>query len=471
MIVENKQAQQLVKSRRGMISGLMMLSLLAVVVAFGGGASRSDAIQIVALRSFSAFFFAIALFYLRKEDVKSGQTLVVLFSSLVLLVGIQLVPLPAWLWQSFPARGDIHRLDVTMGLEGVWRPLTLAPTRSWNVFGSLIVPAAGLLLALAFRASSLTLLRIIAALGAFNGVVGLFQIVTGKSSVLYFYEITNRGSPVGIFANENHAAIFAACSMLVVAALGIRVREGRGAAWERLAYPAVFFFILLISLVGGSRAGFAASLVAVGVSIAMLTMVVPARQRHFARHPMLKRIGDGNPRILLVFPALILLLTAIAFIALDRAPAFDDILSRDSFADLRWLLWPVIYEMLEAHWLIGTGFGSFEQVYHIYETPTLLMPQYVNQAHNDWVQLVIEGGVVAVALVLALIVWVGKSIVALSSQSEGNAKVKAIFWISVFAVLGLASLIDYPLRTPTFQLVAVWLLVALSRDVRDIKAT
>ena len=43
--------------------------------------------------------------------------------------------------------------------------------------------------------------------------------------------------------------------------------------------------------------------------------------------------------------------------------------------------------------------------------------------------------------------------------------------MSVFVIVGAASFIDYPLRTPLFQLVAVWLLLALSRDIRDMKAT
>jgi heme/copper-type cytochrome/quinol oxidase subunit 4 len=468
MVVEHEREEQLAVSREGVGSGWVILSLLAVIVAFTGGASRSDAIQIVALRSFSSLFLIIALFYIRKENLKGNRTLVFLFLCFVLIAAIQLVPLPSWLWQSLPGRGDIFRLDVAIGLDGVWRPLTLTPTRSLNVIGSLVVPASGLLLALAVKVSSLTLLRIIAVLGTFNAILGLLQIVSGNSSSLYLYEITNLGSPVGIFANENHAAIYAACSMLVVAALGLRVREGRSATWERLAYPAAFFLILLVSLVGGSRAGFAASIGVVGVSIAMLKMATRSSGRRTTRDPILRWI-DGHPRFLLALPVLILSLTAVTFIALDRAPAFNHILSGDRFADLRWSLSPVILEMAEIHWLLGAGFGSFEQVYYIYEPSALLMPRYINQAHNDWVQLLIEGGLLAVFLLFGLIAWVAKSIVALSSHRSGGAK--AIFWVSVFAILGLASLIDYPLRTPAFQLVAVWLLVALSRDVRDTKAT
>ena len=96
------------------------------------------------------------------------------------------------------------------------------------------------------------------------------------------------------------------------------------------------------------------------------------------------------------------------------------------------------------------------------------MPSYVNQAHNDWAQLIIEGGAMAGLLAIGLFAWGAKRIAAIAAHRALRAD--AIFWISIFAVVGAASLIDYPLRTPLFQLVSVWLLVALSRDARNMGA-
>lgn len=468
MVADHKKVARAAKLRAGKDRGWVILALLALVVAFTGGASRSDAIQIVALRSLSAVFLIPPILYIRKEDVASNRLLLTLFGCFVLLVALQLVPLPASLWQNLPGRSDIYRLDVALGLDGIWRPLTLAPMRTWNVLGSLVVPAAGLLLAVGCRASSLTLLRLVAALGILNALTGLLQIATGRSSALYFYEMTNRGSPVGIFANENHASVFAACAMLVVATLGFRVRKLPVPAWEKLAYPPAFFLILLVSLAGGSRAGFAASMGAICMTIVMLALSGRPAGKQSARN-LAFRWMDSHPRLLLVFPVLIMALIAVAFIALDRAPAFDDILKKDSLDDLRWSLWSVLAAMLKAHWLFGSGFGSFEQVYHIYEPPALLIPQYINQAHNDWAQMIIEGGVAAGGLLIILVAWIGRAIIAISLRRE--RKVEAVFWMSILAIVGLASLVDYPLRTPIFQLVTVWLLIVLSRDVRDLKAT
>ncbi len=468
MVGSRERRVQVGKMGEGLDRGWIILALLAAVVAFTGGASRFDAIQIVPLRSLSALFLVSSLFSLTKERLKAERALVILFACFALIVMLQLVPLPPRIWQSLLGRTDILQLDTALGLEGAWRPLTLTPMRSWNVLGSLVVPAAGLFLAIALRASSLTLLRVVAGLGVLNALLGLFQIVMGRSSVFYFYEVTNRGGAVGVFANENHAAVFAACSMLVVTLLGLRVSKERSAVWERLMYPAAFFLILLVALAGGSRAGFVAVIGTILVSITMLALS-PRPRRGLRAEQSVGRWLDQQPRLILAIPVILVSLTAAAFLALDRTPAFRDILVRDSFEDLRWSLWPVIIEMLEGHWVLGTGFGSFEQVYHIYEPSALLMPSYVNQAHNDWAQFIIEGGVLAGLLLTGFLVWMVRAIGTMFFHR--TRRVDAIFWMSIFAIVAAASLVDYPLRTPLFQLVTVWLLLALSRDARDMNAT
>ncbi|SFP44436.1 O-antigen ligase family protein [Qipengyuania nanhaisediminis] len=446
----------------------IFLALLAGVAAFLGGASRYDAIQIVPLRALSGLLLIPALYYLAWHELKREAALVTLFGLFVMVVGLQLAPLPPEIWHALPGRDAIEQLDGALGFDDVWRPLSLAPMRTWNAFGSLVVPAAGLLLAIALRASTRDLLQIVAGLGILNAALGLLQVISGRSSPLYFYELTNWGSAVGIFANENHSAVFAACSLLVVARLGLEARIQRGARWLSIFYPASFFLIVLVALVSGSRAGFVACLGAALIAVVMIG-VSPARRSENPPPGRLRRWSEQRPYLVAVVPLLILALTVVGFVALGRAPAFSDILAKDSFADLRWSILPVISEMLSTHWLVGSGFGSFEQVYHIYEPSELLMPRYVNQAHNDWLQFVIEGGVIAGALLAGLTVWMVRSLS--RSFHVRMGPVFGIFWISIFSIIAAASLVDYPLRTPIFQLVLIWLLLALSRDHRDAEDT
>lgn len=445
----------------------VVLILFATSLALFGGASRYDAIQIVPLRTFAALFLIPALYFMTSQKLRQDATLVAALLLLVALMVLQLIPLPPGLWRSLPMRDVIGQMDSIIGLDDNWRPLSLAPMRTWNALGSLLVPVSALFLAIGLGAKSRTLLQVIAGLGVLNALLGLLQVLSGKASPLYFYELTNRGSAVGIFANENHSAIFAACALLTIARLEVESRIERRGAMSSIVHTSAFFFIFIVALVSGSRAGFAASL---GAMLISLFMVWRARARGSKKAGALTRmLGNRSASLALVVPFVGIALIVGAFVALGRAPAFQDILAKDSFADLRWSILPIEFDMVRTFWLFGSGFGSFEQVYQIFEPAELLMPMYINQAHNDWLQLLIEGGIIAVALLVGLLVWVVRRIVRLSHRPANTSNV--IYWICVFGVIGAASLIDYPLRTPIFQCLSVWLLYVLASDIRDEEAT
>lgn len=434
-----------------------------VLVAFTGGASRYDALQILPLRTLSALFAVVACYFLASGRGTTERVPTYLFLALVMLMAIQLVPVPPQVWSELPTRQVVADLNSLVGLTGEWRPVTLSPMRTWNAFGSLIVPCAALTLTFAFTRTSRPLLQAVAGLGVINAMMGLTQIVGGRYSLLYFYEVTNAGGAVGLFANENHAAIFAACSMLVVAFLSTRARWAGEARWWQIAYVVAFFLIFLTALITGSRAGFVAS---IGSLMATLLMVSVARRPSRRRRgaAKMRRWLGRDPRAVILVLFAILSALVVIFVASGRAPAFADIFARDPLADLRWSLWPILAEMLSVHWLIGVGFGSFEQAYQVFEPRSLLMAKYINQAHNDWLQLIIEGGVVGGLLLVTVIAWIAKNVVNQTGSSLGWVPV--IFWASLFTIIGGASLVDYPLRTPVFQLSTIFFLIALSRDAR-----
>jgi hypothetical protein len=327
------------------------------------------------------------------------------------------------------------------------------------------VPLAALLLALSTRANPRILLLLVAGLGLFDALLGLLQVISGRGSPLYFYAVTNRGSPVGIFANENHSAVFSAITLLMIARLGVTAKAVKEAPWLRLAYPPAFVIVLLAVLVSGSRAGLAVAILSLVASGIMVWLAL-ASARSGRRGRRIEKWLAAHPRtLLLVFAGVIGGLLG-AFFGLERAPGFEDIFTKNPIEDLRWQLWPLLEQMIGTYWLLGTGFGSFEEFYHIYEPTELLLPNYVNQAHNDWAQLVIEGGLPAIGILIVLIGWIAVSLRALL-RAENFALGRLIFWGAAIAILCAASIVDYPLRAPVFQLVAVWLLLALALETSE----
>ena len=436
------------------------LGLFAFVAAFLGGSSRPDIGQITPLRPLAALFLIPALYYIRLTDLRQAKALVALFALFAIWMLLQLIPVPAAIWHVLPGRDAVVNLDQLLGIEETWRPISMVPSRGWNALASLIVPLTALLLALSMRANARMLLLLVAVLGLADAALGLLQVIGGRNSFLYFYAITNRGSPVGILANENHSAVFSAIALLVIAYLGVTSREVKERLWLRLAYTPSFAIVLLAIVVSGSRAGIAMGSIALVVVCAMawISMAASSQDRKAGK----VRIWlASHPKLLLaVFVAAIAALLA-AFIGLDRASGFNDVFNQNAFEDLRWSLLPVLRQMAATYWGLGIGFGSFEEAYHIFEPTSLLLPLYVNQAHNDWLQLVIEGGLPAVLLLAIALVWVAVSLIRKMAAPRRDLS-QILMFAFAFAIIAGASLVDYPLRAPVFQAVSVWLLLSLA---------
>ena len=442
------------------------LILLATVVGFLGGSSRPDQVQLIALRPMVTLFLIPALYFLSFAQIRKAQMLISLTSLCLIWMLLQLLPLPPSLWETLAGRDTIMELDQVSSVEGVWRPTSWVPARGWNALAGMIVPVAGVLLALALRASFRMLLWLMVGLGLVDALLGVLQVLSGASSPLYFYSVTNHGSAVGLFANENHSGVFSAVVLLMIARLVLSSRGSGEPAALRLVYPPAFLLVLISTLIGGSRTGVILGVLALLIATVTVWIGFASRRkshglkrgqgqimRWLASHPFAPVLGFGGVILALLW----------AFFVFGRAEALEEIVSRDSFEGLRFQVWPVLQQMIGAHWLFGIGFGSFEEVYHLYEPTTLLLPQYVNQAHNEWAQIIIEGGLPILILLLVLLVWIALAIVRLLRCSPPSFQ-SAIFWGAVFSLISIASVVDYPLRTPIFQLVGAWLLLGLALE-------
>jgi O-antigen ligase len=137
----------------------------------------------------------------------------------------------------------------------------------------------------------------------------------------------------------------------------------------------------------------------------------------------------------------------------------DRVYIGDEDGDLRWLIWEAVIDFLPEYMPWGSGVGSFVPVYQIHEPNDTLMPQYVNQAHNDWLDIVLTSGVPGAALaIIAAMMFARAAGSALAARGvAGHLKQTGI---GIIFVLAFASLSDYPVRTPLisalFAIAAIW---------------
>lgn len=428
-------------------SSLVLLVVFLLVLWLAGGASRADVAGQVVVRAAAWTVLVVAALLSRFHGLGSSRAPWLLLCGAVVIAIFQLIPLPPSLWQSLPGR----ELFVEAGQPAVWRPLSLVPTATINALSSLVVPLTILILmdglSDADRRWLPTLLMVLVGLSL---LLGLLQF-----SGAGFNNSLINGTPGevgGPFANRNHFALF-----LAVACLIAPVWAFADSGWLRWSAPTALGIVLLsllTILATGSRAG----LLLGGLALFLVFLIV----KHNAQRVLRNRARWVFPAVIAVIAVFLLL-----SVAADRAVSFDRLLAVDAGQDMRARGLPTVFSMIAAYFPTGTGLGSFDPIFRIYEPDSLLKPTYFNHAHNDFVEVALDTGIFgSILLVGGLIWWVWASV---QAWRHGNQLAK--LGSAVMLLVIVASLVDYPIRTPLILAVAtiaaVWLSRRQALDVGD----
>lgn len=438
-----------------------------------GGGSRSDLASLPLLRGVAILTGFWAALQLTRDDWRMIRTPLLLIGALTVWMALQLVPLAPSLWHSLPGRDIVVSIDRLLGLADHWRPISLTPSLTLNSVLAMSVPLAAVLLAARIEMQDYSrFLFALVGIAVCSGLLGMVQILTGPAGGGYLYRITNVGEMVGLFANRNHHAIFLACSILVTAMLlrdELMRKRKRPFALNGLVVAGLFLTIMTVFV--GSRAGFAAGVIAFGAGYLMVvnawrTGAASSESRQRARRMPASRMGE---LLLYAPPVVVALLFGVAISLSNRATGLSRVIEQDAAEDLRVRSWTTVQSMIETYWTTGSGFGSFAETYKIYEPDRLLQASYFNHAHNDWAELSLTGGLPALVILLLALIWFGRS--ALANGARNLIKgYRGDFRLTVSLIvilLGAASLVDYPLRVPSIQVMVVMLAILLHRSTQN----
>ena len=402
-----------------------------------GGAGRQSA----ARNSSAIPLIGWSLWRLVQDGVPHRRSRAPLALLAVFLVGIallQLVPLPPTIWTHLPGRGPIVAGYGLLGARLPWLPLTLAPD---NALASLLwlLPAFATLLAItvlgAFRARWIALVLIGVTLTSV--MVGTLQLIGGADSPLYFYEMTNPGVGVGFFANANHnATLMLDCIPFLAAyqaTLLKRSSSPRSASAIRLVVAALFAVIAVGLVINGSLAG-----IGIGVPVAMISLVVFGRQRPSIR---------GG----LVLATTVISIAAIAFIVIG--PFGNNLIGKqqDNVELSRQTSFTLTLRAARAYLPFGSGIGSFQPIYRTQEPLATIGRTYMNHAHSDWIELLLETGLVGIGLILLFLFWSFRRARGIWSAEDKEPFAQAA--VIATAAMMLHSIVDYPLRTAALSAV------------------
>jgi len=407
-----------------------------------GGSSRGDVVQLVLLRPLAVLVAAYGFWTLRWHHVVRHRFLAAMAAAIILLVALHLVPLPPETWMSLPGRRLIIALDQSVGLGGTWRPIAMAPAFAWNALFSLVVPLAVLLNGIQLSGDDLVRVGIAIFVGAFaSAILAFFQLFGTPDGILYPYTIKiDRPEAVGVFANRNHQALLLAAMIPLLAAWAAR-RGVDAAVDDRRLITAVGLGLFLIPMlmVTGSRAGLVAGGIALTAAPFIFARGVKIRHRH-SRSPAWWKYGAG---VAIVF--------AIAgiFIATNRSVAIQRLIASLSQDDQRYGRWSVIIHNLDQFLPFGSGVGSYQPIFQTFESGTGLTDTYSNHAHNDWLEVILTAGIPGgLLLVISAFAFFVIAIKLLRSRDRGAVPAFRVAGLVIILIIALASLVDYPIRTP-----------------------
>lgn len=128
-------------------------------------------------------------------------------------------------------------------------------------------------------------------------------------------------------------------------------------------------------------------------------------------------------------------------------------------------LWKSSVKMFADYPITGTGLGTFNYVYPIYRLPD--MPRMAVYAHSDWLQLLVEQGLIGLILALAgasIFLWM--VIKKIRRHSHLSIDFRTVLWQNGFVVGGAAAclaclanvVVDFNLHIPAIALLFVVIL-------------
>lgn len=295
--------------------------------------------------------------------------------------------------------------------------------------------------------------------GAIEAFFGILQWLA-KPEAIYGLRVTPQAIPFGPFVNQHHFAAF----MEMTGGLALGVLLGGGIKKDRKPLIGIAFVFMAVAVIlTGSRGGllsFAAVCVAAfgGTFFFLKRQQEDRNGREHPKRPILAGIAIVGA-VLVAIAAVIYLGGEASLLrgAGIQKGGLDITSGRAGF-------WSIAFQIFLSHPIVGAGLDAFGVAF------TELDPSSgvyrVEQAHNDYLQALADGGILAVLCVSAFIYLLFRNAFR-RLRLSGNALRRSI---AVGALAGCAgvlihSFLDFPLRTPANAFFFLLLTVLATAEV------
>lgn len=412
--------------------------LLAAIPAFS--AIAFGAVDAWALGLLSVFIFLLAVLWLtdswRKKEFRFDSAAIQLPLAGLILIGlIQLLPFGG---ANIP--GEL--LD-----KPISRSLSLAPYSTRLAVAQFSLYFVFFVAALTFINAHKRLQKTVFFIVIFGALMAFFGILQRLANTegIYGLRQSPQALPFASFVNQHHFAAFMEMTIGVTLALIF----GKATKKDKQILLIIAALIMGIAiLLTGSRGGFVSLLGVVGFVVAANLLGKKKngeafendeRRSNFRRNFAL--VAGGLALILILFGAVLLL-------GGDQS-LLRGIGAQNNSADVstgRIHFWQIAAQIFFAHPILGAGLDSFGTAYTAFDSWN---GNYrVEQAHNDYLQVLAEAGISGFSCVAAFIFLLFKrSLKIIGSANDGFRRAAATGALAGCSGILIHSFFDFPLRT------------------------
>ena len=429
---------------------MLWVSGVLVTLAWGVGAFGSPYPWAYFPLLIASATLGVSGLWLGKE--KSGPVVLSAgFLLITLAVIAQMVPIPMGLLAVLSPHAEkiLSQRSIQFSVDPpVYHSLSIDSSRS-QLGLAFFVAFALLLLGTAWvlrRETANRLAGALVLLGVTIASIGIVQRATFNGKIYGFWENVQNGLVFGPFVNRNH---FAGWMLMVIPvslgyflAMVSRGMDGRKSGFRN--------HLLWFSSEGANRAmltGFAILVMALSLVLTLSRSGIIALSvaMLIAATIMARRQTSISRRGLTVGYLIFLAVTVVSWVGLDV------IASRFAEVDIaavneRPAIWADTVRIVKDFWLTGTGLNTYSVSSLFYQTSSPGL--HIREAHNDYLQIVAEGG-------LLLGIPVAIAVVALVRVIRRRLRedVGSIWWIRMGAVTGLSavalqSTVEFSLQMP-----------------------
>ena len=407
------------------------LGAFLVICIFLGGTSQNIVQPKTIIYLVSLFLIGVTLSETNHKPFKALlRPPIIIGGGFVLAFSAYSVPLPPSIWVSLPGRDVVVEGFRLIEKPLPWMPLSVTPEITlFSLLDFLPLIAVSLILTLSAQRDEIeNSYYAIVGLAIASVVLGVFQVFI-QAKAFYFYDITNEGFAVGFFSNANHNATFLTMMFPIALYLVFHTASGRKTKIKDKPFGLIAAVLIAIGvLMTGSTAGYL-----------LLIFVV------FSSTIAIFRKTVWQPRILAIICFVTLLIALDLFLFGGQLQQFLSKFTADSDTS-RSVAFSTTWEASQDFRIFGSGPGSFEDVYKLYEDRGSITLKFLPHAHNDYLQIWLEMGVIGGLIILAAMLWFIITAVGVLRKANTTNVINTIFVIILLVAI-LHSTADYPLRT------------------------